>query len=46
MKYVNCVTCMLVLLFTVSVDITPKAYEILSSYNDSGQVWISDTVYR
>jgi hypothetical protein len=46
MKYINCVICVLVLLVAViSVDITPKAYELLSSYDESGQVWISKVVY-
>jgi hypothetical protein len=46
MKYFNCILCVSVLLFTViSLDITPKAYELLSSYDDSGNVWISDTYY-
>jgi len=46
MKYVNSIFCILVLIMTVlSVDITPKAYELLSSYDDSGQVWISNTYY-
>ena len=46
MKYINSILCVLVVLLTViSVDITPKAYELLSSYDDSGQVWISNVVY-
>jgi hypothetical protein len=46
MKYVNSFFCIFVLLLTViSVDITPKAYELLSSYDDSGQVWVSDVYY-
>jgi len=46
MRYVNCAICMLIMLMTVtSVDITPKALELLNSYDDSGIAWISDTYY-
>jgi hypothetical protein len=46
MKYIKNVSCILVLLMAIiSVDITPKAYELLISYDESGQVWISNVYY-
>ena len=46
MKYFHCAFCMLVSIMTViSVDITPKAYDLLRTYDDSGQVFVSDIYY-
>ena len=45
MRYLNCIICTSILLLIISVDVTPKAYELLGSYDDSGNYWISNTYY-
>jgi hypothetical protein len=46
MKYIDNVSFILVFLMAViSVDITPKAYELLGSFDESGRVWVSNIFY-
>ena len=46
MKYFNYTFCMLVSILTVIiVDVTPKACDLLRTYDDSGQVFVSDIYY-
>jgi len=33
------------LMTVISVDVTPKAYDLLSTYDDSGQVFVSNVYY-
>ena len=46
MKYLNSILCVWVLLFSVVVNFTPKAYELLSVGNKTGEIWISRVVYH
>ena len=45
MKYLNSILCVWVLLVSIVVNITPKAYELLSMGNKTGEAWISRTAY-
>ena len=46
MKYLNSILCVWILLVSVIVNITPKAYELLSTGNKTGEIWISRVVYH